>query len=98
MIGLMMNKENEDKTYNYIVLIIGLLIWLIYFYQGRDTFLTTRLYDTQYDYFFGNFSWEIREIFNHMFTWLLLQGLFIYSWWSLRQCITSVLKKIHRNI
>lgn len=93
-----MNKESEDKTYNYIVLIIGLLIWLIYFYQGRDTFLTTRLYDTQYDYFFSNFSWEIREIFNHMFTWLLLQGLFIYSWWSLRKCITSVLKKIHRNI
>ena len=67
-----MKINNKDKTYTYIVLIIGLLIWLFYFYHGRDSFLTTRQYRTEYSYFFHNFHWTIGEFFENMWFYLLL--------------------------
>ncbi len=90
-----MEKNKEQKTYTYIVLVGGLLIWIFYFYHGRNDFLTTRFYRTEYSEFFDDI---FNDIFDNMFAWLLLQVLFLYSWWNLRDCIVSVLKKIHRKV
>ena len=49
-----MTKNNEQKTYTYIALGIGLLIWIFYFYHGYDEFLTTKLYRTEYSRFFND--------------------------------------------
>jgi|TARA_B110000261_G_scaffold123463_1_gene137761 hypothetical protein len=90
-----MNKSDESKIYTYIVLILGLLIWVFYFYYGDD-FLTTRQYRTEYSNFFRDYDFV--WFFDTTFVWLLLQVLFLYSWWNLRDCIASVLKKIHNRI
>ncbi len=92
-----MEKNNEQKTYTYIVLVAGLLIWIFYFYHGKNDFLTTRYSRTEYSRFF---DWSVNglDIFDWDFAWLLLQVLFLYSWWNLRNCIVSVLKKIHRKV
>lgn len=89
---MIMTKNNEQKTYTYIVLGIGLLIWIFYFYHGYKDFLTTRQYRTEYSRFFDSI------FLDNMFSWLVLQILFLYSWWSLRDCIVSVLKRIHNKI
>ena len=90
-----MKKTHMQKTYTYIVLVVGLLIWIFYFYHGYDSFLTTSHNRTEYNLFFYN---KFNDIFDGMFAWILLQVLFLYSWWNLRECIVSVLKKIHKKI
>ena len=87
-----MKKNNEQKIYTYIVLVVGLLIWIFYFYNGYDQFLTTKHYRTEYSLYFDN------KLFDNMFAWLSLQVLFLYSWWNLRDCIVSILKKIHKKV
>jgi hypothetical protein len=59
--GEFMEKNKEQKTYTYIVLVSGLLIWIFYFYHGRNDFLTTRFYRTEYSEFFD-------DIFNDIFS------------------------------
>ena len=87
-----MEKNNEQKIYTYIVLVVGLLVWIFYFYNGYDQFLTTKHYRTEYILYFDN------KLFDNMFAWLLLQVLFLHSWWNLRDCIVSILKKIHKKV
>ena len=90
-----MSRNKEEKIYTYVVLAIGLLIWIFYFYHGYDEFLTTKHYRTEYSIFFDDI---FNDVFANMFAWLLLQVLFVYSWWNLRDCIVSVLKRIHNKI
>ena len=90
-----MSRNKEEKIYTYVVLAIGLLIWIFYFYHGYDEFLTTNPDRTEYARFFDDI---FNDVFYNLYAWLLLQVLFVYSWWNLRDCIVSVLKRIHNKI
>ena len=92
-----MSRNKEEKIYTYVVLAIGFFIWIFYFYHGYRSygFLTTEISHTEYSFFFDDI---FNGIFDNTFSWLILQVLFLYSWWSLRDCIVSVLKRIHNKI
>ena len=85
------------KISSYVTLVIGLIIVLIVFFLEDIGFdFTTELRDTYfYDSFHdtGDFSREITRLI-----WWVLLFSFIYSWWSLRDCIRSVLLKIHKKV
>ena len=90
-----MKEKNTDKIYTYTVLAVGILIWAFYFYGAyryAQGILTSRFHSTNYARYFRN------DFFDNTTTWILLQVLFLYSWWSLRSCIVSVFKKIHSKI
>ena len=90
-----MQNKNSDKIYTYIVLFVGILIWAFYFYgssRGYSELFTSRFHRTDYARYFRN------DFFDNRVTWIILQILFLYSWWNLRTCIVSIFKKIHRKI
>ena len=91
-----MKERNTDKIYTYAVLVVGILIWAFYFYGAHryaQELLTTSFRNTNYHRYFRR-----NDFFDNTTTWMLLQVLFLYSWWNLRSCIVSVYKKIHNKI
>jgi len=85
------------KITSYVTLIIGMIIILIVFFLQEDGFdFTTRLRETYFYNSFhntGDFSTKLTKLI-----WWVLLFSFAYSWWSLRDCIRSILLKIHRRV
>lgn len=87
--------SKENKIYSYIALIVGLLIWLLYFFLDDLNFkFTTDFDDSRFKYFWRTF---LGSNFSHFF-WYILQTLFLLSWWYIRVDIVKIVKKLHNKI
>ena len=68
-----MKNKNTDKIYTYIVLLLGILICVFYFYSGdrysREV-LTSQFNRTNYERYFD------RGFMDNKFIWITLQILF----------------------
>jgi len=88
---------DKKKITAYLTLLIGLIVIMIVFFLERKGFdFSTRLRDT---YFYK----EMRSTFGLKgdmidLTWWILLISFSYSWWRLRDCISSILLKFHKGI
>ena len=92
--------ENK-KLSTYITLIIGLVVAFYVFFldrYGYDEFTFTsnphKSYLVQY---FLDDTLGMDDDFATILWWILF-ALFVWSWWSLRNCISAVLNKFHKKV
>ena len=93
-----MSMENK-KLSTYITLIIGIAVAFYVFFLDR-TGAFERINSPYYSYLVQRFfdsKIGIDEDIAEVLWWPLLI-LFLWSWWSLRNCISSIISRFHTKV
>ena len=90
--------ENK-KLSTYITLIIGLAVtFYVFFLDHNGEF--DRINDPYYSYLVQEFFDNKMGLDDDVATiiWWPLLILFLWSWWSLRNCISSIISRFHTKV
>ena len=87
------------KLSTYITLIIGIAVAFYVFFLDRNGEFD-RINNPHYSYLVQRFFDSKMGIDDDVATiaWWILISLFVWSWWSLRNCISSVLSRFHNKV
>ena len=93
-----MSMENK-KLSTYITLIIGIAVAFYVFFLDRNGGFE-RINSPYYSYLVNDLLDDTLKIDDDIaeILWWPLLILFLWSWWSLRNCISSVLNRFHKKI
>ena len=86
-------KTKEDKIYTYIILGIGLLIWIVYFYLHTNRWIS---YYNDFKYYWIKILGANDNFVDFLF--VALQICFVCSWWYIRDDLVKLIKFIHSKV